>query len=318
MTDIQNRYRAVDVPVRGGDLRVGIWEAAPDGSDDVQPTDAAEYASLVQRADVPTVIAIHGVTATHRCWLSVAGLLPGMRVVAPDLRGRGRSRDLPGPYGMAQHADDIVAVMDFLGISSGVVVAHSMGGFAAVALFDRHADRTRSVVLVDGGLPLPTPEGVTADELTTLRLGPAKERLSMQFATRESYQELFRAHPAFADDWNDSVTDYVDYDLVGDPPHLIATTKFAAMAEDSADLQDSESWLLPALRRLPDGTPFLRAQRGMLGTEPGLYPPEWMDLWQQNLSNLDRRDVLGVNHYTILFSEIGAAAVARAVRCSIR
>ena len=260
-----------------------------------------------------TVIAIHGVTATHRCWLSVADQLPGVRVVAPDLRGRGRSRDLPGPYGMAQHAEDIVAAMDFLGIPTAVVVAHSMGAWAALSMFDRYPTRTLSIVLVDGGLPLPTPEGVTAEELTTLRLGPAKERLSMTFPDRESYQQFFRAHPAFADDWNDAVTDYVDYDLVGEPPHLTATTKFAAMADDSVDLQGSENWLLPALRRLPKGTPFLRAQRGMLGAEPGLYPPDWIDVWQQRLPNIDRK-MFGVNHYTILFSEIGAAAVSQAIR----
>ena len=300
---IQTRYRAMDVPVRGGDLRVGVWEPEPSGVD--VPGAPAGAAS---------VIAIHGVTATHRCWLSVTDQLPGIRVVAPDLRGRGRSRDLPGPYGMAQHADDIVAAMDFLGIPTAVVVAHSMGAWVALALFDRHPNRVRSLVLVDGGLPLPTPEGVTAEELTTLRLGPAKERLSMTFPDRESYRQFFRAHPAFAGDWNDAVTDYVDYDLVGEPPHLSATTKFAAMADDSADLQDSERWLLPALQRLPQGTPFLRAQRGMLGAEPGLYPPDWIDVWQQRLPNIDCQGVLGVNHYTILFSEIGAATVARAVR----
>ena len=300
---IETRYSAVDVPVRGGDLRVGIWDPE---HDDVGISNTPAVS--------PTVIAIHGVTATHRCWLSVADQLPGVRVIAPDLRGRGRSRDLPEPYGMAQHSDDIVATMDRLGIQTAVVVAHSMGAWVALAMFDRYPTRIQSLVLVDGGLPLPTPEGVTEDELTTMRLGPAKERLSMTFADRESYQQFFRAHPAFADDWNDAVTDYVDYDLVGEPPHLTATTKFVAMADDSIDLQASGLWLLPALQRLPQGTPFLRAERGMLGAEPGLYPPDWMDVWQQRLPNIDRQDVFGVNHYTILFSEIGATAVALAVR----
>jgi pimeloyl-ACP methyl ester carboxylesterase len=300
---IETRYRAIDVPVRGGDLRVGIWEPETGGIE-------LSSAPAVDE----TVIAIHGVTATHRCWLSVADQLTGNRVIAPDLRGRGRSRDLPRPYGMAQHADDIASAMDFLKIPSAVLVAHSMGAWVALAMFDRHPTRIQSLVLVDGGLPLPTPEGVTDEELTTLRLGPAKERLSMTFPDRDSYQRFFRAHPAFAEDWNEAVTDYVDYDLVGEPPQLTATTRFAAMADDSVDLQGSERWLLPALHRLPDGTQFLRAQRGMLGAEPGLYPPEWIAAWQQRLPNIDRQDVRGVNHYTILFSDFGAASVAQAVR----
>ena len=43
-----------------------------------------------------------------------------------------------------------------------------------------------------------------------------------------------------------------------------------------------------------------------LGQEPGLYAPDWAADWQHRLPAIVVRDVLGVNHYTILFSEIGA------------
>src|ERR1700709_1346903 len=100
------RYRSIDVPVRGGELRVGVWE----------PENPAE------RATAPTILAIHGGTASHRCWVSLADRLAGCRFVAPDLRGRGRSNELPGPYGMRQHAADVAAVLDFLQIPSTLVV----------------------------------------------------------------------------------------------------------------------------------------------------------------------------------------------------
>ncbi len=299
---VENRYRTVDIPVSGGELRVGIWEPAGD-------PDASE---------LPTVMAVHGVTATHRCWLTVAERLRGVRLIAPDLRGRGRSRELPGPYGMARHADDIVATMDALGVDSATLVGHSMGGFVTVATHHHHPDRVDSLILVDGGLPLPTPAGVSDEDLMTARLGPAKARLSMTFPDRESYRQFFRAHPAFADDWNDTVTDYVDYDLVGEPPNLRSSTVFAAMAEDSVDLQSGSGWLLGALKNLPSGTAFLRAEGGMLGAQPGLYEPDWTADWQRQLPSVVVRDVLGVNHYTILFSEIGAAAVMRAVNDAVR
>ena len=45
-----DRYRTVDAPVAGGTLRVGVWE----------PADGA--------ADAPTVLLVHGVTASHRSW----------------------------------------------------------------------------------------------------------------------------------------------------------------------------------------------------------------------------------------------------------
>lgn len=299
----ENRYRTVDVPVPGGELRVGIWEpAAPAGPG----------------AELPTVVAVHGVTSSHRAWLSLANRLTEFRIIAPDLRGRGRSNKLPGPYGMARHADDIAAVLDFLDAPPAVMVGHSMGGFVTVALHGRHPERFRALVLVDGGLPLPAPEGISDDDLTTARLGLAKQRMSMTFPDRESYRAFWQAHPAFAADWSPEVVDYVDYDLVGEAPELRSATTFASMAEDSADLQSGGDWLLAALAGLPTPTPFLRAEGGMAGEPIGLYPPDWINAWQQRLPAIDVREVRGVNHYTILFNEIGTTAVAQAIRTAIR
>ena len=103
------------------------------------------------------VLAIHGVTANHRCWSLLAALLPGVRIVAPDLRGRGRSSELPGPWGRAVHADDVAALIRAVGSDPVVVVGHSMGAFVAVALAERHPELVERVWLVDGGLPLSGP-----------------------------------------------------------------------------------------------------------------------------------------------------------------
>jgi lipase len=292
-----DRYRTVDVPVRGGDLRVGIWE----------PADAA-----VHPAAAPTVLAVHGITASHRSWLSVADRLPGARVIAPDLRGRGRSNELPGPYGITGHADDLVRVLDHLDVPSAVVIGHSMGGFVTVATVHRHRDRVAGVVLVDGGLPLPIPEGLTPDEATAAILGPVQRRLTMTFADHEAYRDFFRAHPAFTD-WTDATTDYIDYDLVGEPGNYRPATCFEAMAADSRSQQDGEEWLLAGLAALPPGTPFLRAPRGLLDEEPGLFPAPWVARWADRFPALDVREVPDTNHYTLVFSQVGTAAIADAL-----
>jgi pimeloyl-ACP methyl ester carboxylesterase len=298
---LQDRYRTVDVPVRGGNLRSGIWDPVQADGDS---------------SDVPTILAIHGITASHRCWDMLAAALPGYRLIAPDLRGRGRSNALPGPYGMAQHADDMADVLDFLGVPRAVVVGHSMGGFVSVAVTHRHAGRVTALLLVDGGLPLWKPEGMTTDALIGA-LGPAAERLTMTFPDHEAYQAFWRVHPAFVDAWNEAVTNYVNYDLTGVPPELHPATSFAAMSADTPDLYGTDL-MLEAVAQLPSPTIFLRAPLGFFNDPPGLYSPEWIQHWQRELPALDVRLVEGVNHYTIVFTDPGVAAVKDAVLESLR
>src|SRR5690606_31424603 len=117
----------------------------------------------------------------------------------------GRSNQLPGPYGMPQHADDLAAVLDAFGVEQAVVIGHSMGAFVSVVLSHRHPNRVAELVLVDGGLPLFVPEGIAPDDLTKAVLGPAQERLTMTFDSVNSYLDFWRVHPAFADDWTETI-----------------------------------------------------------------------------------------------------------------
>ncbi|GGM15266.1 alpha/beta hydrolase [Promicromonospora citrea] len=296
-------YATHDVPVAGGTLRVGVWEpvgplaTGPDG------------------APLPSVVLVHGITASHRAWPAVVAALAGRRVVAPDLRGRGRSNHLPGPYGMAAHADDVAAVVRALAGGPAVVVGHSMGGFVSLVLTHRHPGLVARLVLVDGGLPIPLPPGVPADatpeELVGALLGPALERLGQTFAGPQAYREFWRAHPAFAR-WSPVVEQYVDYDLTAEGR---PATSADAVAADSVDSARGEA--LPAAlawaaeNDLP--VTFLRAPRGLLDQPGGMYPADAVAAWERHLPRLAARDVPDVNHYTIIMAEPGVSAVAAAV-----
>ncbi len=286
-------------------MRVGIWDPEP-----------ADIPAVDDSLNSPTLLVIHGVTASHRCWDMLAAALPGFRLIAPDLRGRGRSNALPGPYGMVQHADDMADVLDFLGVPKALVVGHSMGGWVSVMFAHRHAGRAAALLLVDGGLPLATPEGMTTDSLIAA-LGPAAERLTMTFPDYEAYQAFWRVHPAFVDAWNEAVTNYVNYDLVGVPPELHPATSVAALTADTPEIYETEP-MLAAVAQLPSPTIFLRAPLGFFNDPPGLYSPEWIQHWQQELPALDVRLIEGVNHYTIVFSDLGVSAVKDAVLESLR
>lgn len=267
-----------NVPVDGGSLTIGRWGSPADG----QP-----------------VLAIHGITGSHASWHLVASAHGG-QVIAPDLRGRGGSGTLPGPYGMAAHAADCVAVLDALGIERATVVGHSMGGFVAAVLTHRYPDRVGRLVLVDGGVPF----GLPADTDPETVLGPAVQRLTMRFASPEAYRDYWRQHPSFAN-WTAAIESYVDYDLTGEPPELRSKVNAEAVRTDYVDLLTGDEPKL-AYDSLARDTVFLRAERGMFDEPKALYPdPAAIDLAVTT--------VPGTNHYTILLSDDGARAVAAAL-----
>ncbi|MGC9220946.1 MAG: alpha/beta fold hydrolase [Solirubrobacteraceae bacterium] len=299
-------YRQADVDVRGGPLRVGIWDS-DDISGDAEPD--------------TTVLAVHGITATHVAWAPVAQRLTvgatGTRVIGVDLRGRGRSSSLPGPWGMDSHAADVAEVLERLGCTRALVLGHSMGGFVAVVFGARYPSSVAALVLVDGGLPLMSPDpppvaNISPAQALRVTLGPAAERLSMTFRSVGEYREFWRAHPAFGPNWSDAVERYVDYDLIGEPPVLRSSVSYEALVADSAELSDPEV-IISAWQAVNVETLFLRAPLGLLAQPPGLYPPSQLKSWALAHPNLTWIEVPNVNHYTITLGAAGADAVAFAV-----
>ncbi len=289
----RDRYSVRRLSVPGGSLAVGVWEA-------------------VQEPSRPTVVAIHGITGNHRCWPYLVEKLPASRVVAPDLRGRGGSAGVVGPFGMARHADDVVAILDALDVASAVIVGHSMGGYVALVTADRHEDRVRSLVLVDGGLPLgghSTEERLAEVERVTSGLA---NRLAMTFPSVESGVQFWRHHPAFEASWTPLAEDYARYDLGGRPPRLRSRVTAGSVMADSKDVVDGDA-LAGALKRLRHPTQWLIAPRGLLDDVPPLYPPPAVVHWHEMYPQIEIRPVNDVNHYTIVMGEEGGQAIGSAV-----
>lgn len=295
---VGDRYGSHEVPVRGGDLHVGVWEPATGDP------------------NAPTILAIHGITSSHVAWPLLADALPDVRIVAPDLRGRGRSRDLPAPYGMPSHADDVAAVLDHFGVDTAVVVGHSMGAFVSLVLADQHPEKVRSLVLVDGGMPLLPPPGVAPEALAGAILGPAAERLAMTFGDHTAYRQMWRAHPAFTE-WTDLTTAYVDYDLVPEPDGTFRpATRVEALNEDIRELVDGDS-LIRALAHRRHPASWLVAPRGLMDEVPPLYPEAARERWTGEHPDLELTAVEDVNHYTIVMLQRGIDQVVPHVRTAL-
>lgn len=80
-------------------------------------------------------------------WRTVPVLAERFRVIAFDNRGVGRSARPPGPYSVAQLADDAVTVLDRAGERTAHVYGISLGGMIAQRVALRYPDRVRSLVL---------------------------------------------------------------------------------------------------------------------------------------------------------------------------
>jgi len=285
---MQTNPEELDVALPDGTLRVLRWGRGP-----------------------RSAIAVHGITASAACWQPVARELPAdWSLFAVDLRGRGHSAGLPGPYGFGRHIADLAATVDGLGLDRPVLAGHSLGAYLALLTTSAHPGMFGGLLLVDGGLPLPVPAGVDLDALLDATLGPALARLRETYPDTEAYFDFWRVHPAFKDAWNSDIEDYLRYDLTGPEGALRSRVSEQAARADGRELLGSGDRTGAALRALTAPARLLRAPAGMFAQPPGLLPPEVCETWLAQAPMLTAETLPGANHYTIILDPACAAIVA--------
>lgn len=106
------------------------------------------------------VVLLHAFPLDGRMWESTRRALSRrLRVLAPDLRGFGRSAACTPPESLDAHADDVARLLDARKIERAALVGLSMGGYAALAFAARHGDRLSRLVLADTRANADSPEG---------------------------------------------------------------------------------------------------------------------------------------------------------------
>ncbi len=136
----------------------------------------------------PPIILLHSGLASGHCWDLVAPMLAeaGMEVIAPDLRGRGRSDQPPSGYDLRTIAEDLEAFIQALYPSSQVaVVGHSYGGYAALALGAIYPNLPSKVILVDGGI-------WSAEDESWEQFAQGLETINWRYASLPDYLEAQR------------------------------------------------------------------------------------------------------------------------------
>ena len=281
------------VDVQGGALAVHVLAG-----------DAARDA-----AGPTTVLAVHGITANGLSYASLARRLPaGVRLLAPDLRGRAESAGIQGPWGFDAHVDDLIAVLDQLELASVPAIGHSMGAYLLALAAARHPDRFERVVLVDGGIGFPAPEGGDVDAMLGAVLGPAQAKLSMTFADQQAYLDFMRTNPAITEtealgpEVAEDLHNYLLHDLEQRPGGVLGSSCVPAAIRTDGEQTMIDSDVLSAASRLTMPGTLLWAPRGLQDQTPGLLPPELVEAAELG-PRLRTEFVPDCNHYSIMFAD---------------
>jgi len=96
----------------------------------------------------PTLLLVHGLGMSGDMFEPIVGpLAKSHRLIIPDLRGCGRSRDLPPPFSVKQQAADLSDLLDRLGIASTDALGYSQGGPVVQELALDHPAKVRRLIL---------------------------------------------------------------------------------------------------------------------------------------------------------------------------
>lgn len=154
----------------------------------------------------PPVVCLHGVNAHGRRFRRLAEdrLAARHRVLAPDLRGHGRSTWEP-PWGLERHVEDVRELLAERGIDRAAFVGHSFGGRLTLELTARGL--VERSVLLDPAVWVPPPialeraEALRADHSFASVEDAFAERARLSpLAPRELLEEEFAEHLVAGDD----------------------------------------------------------------------------------------------------------------------
>ncbi len=273
-------------------------------------------------ADAPVVVLVHGITANGLWWPRFAAELarrrPGLRILAPDLRGRAQSPADPDHGGLDVHVADLLAIAE-AAPAPPLVVGHSMGAMVTALFSAAHPSALRGAVLVDGGLSFPLPPGLDVDATLATVLGPSLQRLTMSFPDEDAFVAFVATNPAIAGllagEDREAMLTYLRHDMVHGQDGLVRSScSDAAIRADGRDLMAHPRLPGAVAAAVAAGVPmeFLWARRGLFDEPQGLYD-------EGRLAALALPEALRVthvpdtNHFDILLHAEGIAATCDAV-----
>ena len=247
----------------------------------------------------PPVVLLHGLSANANEFggLVAAGLSPRFRVVAPDLRGRGRSDKPAGGYSMCDHAEDVIALMDFLKLDQVVIGGHSFGGLLAIFMAAEFEQRISKVVVIDAAIHM-------HPQVREL-IKPSLDRLGQVLPSVDDYMSRMRGAPYVGGFWDDAIEGYFRAEIQENADGTAQSLTSAAAIAQALDGVQAEQWAeLVSNVRQPVLLLNSTGEYGPPGSPP-VVPAEHAIATSSAFADCKYVEIPG-NHLTMVFGEPGA------------
>ncbi len=149
----------------------------------------------------PAVLLLHGVGGNHTVWNDmVSGLSKEFLVLAPDLRGHGRTRAPPDSrFTFAEMMGDILRLLDDQGVRSAHLVGLSAGALLALRTALDRPDRVRSLTMVSGAAYTDSHTRAVAERWEETYSKEGTDRFALRLLKDLYYPDWVEANLDYAD-----------------------------------------------------------------------------------------------------------------------
>jgi pimeloyl-ACP methyl ester carboxylesterase len=248
--------------------------------------------NVAETGEGPPLLLLHGWPEFWFTWAKIMPLLAGkFRLIAPDLRGFGATDKIPAGYSdkmtADQHAEDLEALLDALGIGQTGIVAHDIGAMIAQHLIHRTTARITRFLAFDCPYPGIGRRWIEGGQLT--------RSWYMWFHQSKLALELI-GHS------RETLAIYMRYCLVGGSMNKHAfDDNFDAFVDNMAtqgNLQGGFNWYISHAKPVPPPAGPIAIPTKILWPErDAVFPIAWMDRLPEYFTNLDASVLPGVGHF---------------------
>jgi pimeloyl-ACP methyl ester carboxylesterase len=246
-------------------------------------------------ADGLPLVMMHGLTANAHFFDGLAqALAPEIRLISPDLRGRGLSDKPDSGYTLEDHAGDVIGLLNHFGIEGADIGGHSYGGLLTYHIARHHPDRVRRCVVLD------TP--IEVDESILAQIKPSLDRLGKPVPSWDDYLASVKSQPFFHDWWDPQIEDYYRADVMTNPDGTVQSRSHPDHIRQAAEGTIGPNWR-DYLEEIETPVLVVRATQGF--GPPGAPPILGAEEAREAVALLGHATLAEIDghHYSFLFGE---------------